>query len=357
MEYKKKFRYVINFMYYTFIIAAIFLLLKYGLGLFAPFILAFLIAFIVKTPARHISKRFRLPYSLIAIVSVLLFYFVIVLVFALIGVKLFSLFADFVMRLPGIYEVQIMPNLISTYEDIEKWAYELDPAVQATLNEYFKEFILFLGESISGLSVAVIAAISGFASSLPMLLLKTLMMVISSFFIAVDYDKIVRFIIRQFSERGKELILQIKGYIVGTLFVYIRSYLLIMSITFIELSIGFTLLGLERAAVIALLIAIFDILPVLGTGGIMVPWIIISLIQGNYSLTIGLLIIYLIVTVVRNIIEPRIVGKRIGLHPVVTLTAMFVGARLFGVLGLFGFPITLSLLCYLNRMGSIKLFR
>ena len=89
----------------------------------------------------------------------------------------------------------------------------------------------------------------------------------------------------------------------------------------------------------------------------MIPWMIIAAIQGNYPMAAGLLIVYLTVTVIRNIIEPKIVGSQIGLHPVVTLISMFVGAQLFGVIGLFGLPITLSLLSHLNNTGIIKLFK
>ena len=108
---------------------------------------------------------------------------------------------------------------------------------------------------------------------------------------------------------------------------------------------------------IALLISVFDILPVLGTGGIMIPWVVIDVILGNYSLALGLLVLYLIITVIRNIIEPKIVGKQIGLHPVITLASMFVGVQLLGVWGLFGFPIGLSLLRHLNDTGTVKIFR
>ena len=144
---------------------------------------------------------------------------------------------------------------------------------------------------------------------------------------------------------------------VGTLFVCIRSYALIMSITFVELALGLTLIGVEHSLLIACLIAVFDILPVLGTGGIMIPWTIITAITGDHKLALGLLIVYLAITVIRNIIEPKIVGSQIGLHPVVTLVSMFVGAQLFGVLGLFGFPIGLSLLRHLNDTGTVRLFR
>ena len=89
----------------------------------------------------------------------------------------------------------------------------------------------------------------------------------------------------------------------------------------------------------------------------MIPWAVIAAILGNYPLAVKLVAVYLIITIVRNIIEPKIVGGQIGLHPVVTLVSMFAGVQLFGAIGLFGFPIGLSLLVYLNRVGTIHLFK
>ena len=130
-----------------------------------------------------------------------------------------------------------------------------------------------------------------------------------------------------------------------------------MSITFIELSIGLTLIGVENSIIIALLISIFDILPILGTGGIMIPWAIISLLTNNIGLGISLAIIYLIITIIRNIIEPKIVGKELGLHPLVTLVSMFIGGNVAGLIGLFGFPILLSLFVHLNNVGVINILK
>lgn len=158
-------------------------------------------------------------------------------------------------------------------------------------------------------------------------------------------------------EKPKGIFLNIQSYVVGTLFVCIRSYALIMSITFVELAVGLTLIGVKNSVLIAFVIAVFDILPVLGTGGIMIPWMVITAVMGNPRLAIGLLVVYLVITVIRNIIEPKIVGSQIGLHPVVTLVSMFAGAQLFGVLGLFGFPIGLSLLGYLNDTDTIRIFK
>ena len=153
------------------------------------------------------------------------------------------------------------------------------------------------------------------------------------------------------------MLFEIREYVCGTLIKCILSYALILFITFSEIAIGLTVLRVPNAILIAVCIAIFDILPVLGTGGIMIPWAIISLITGDFFRGFGLLILYLLITVIRNIVEPKIVGHQVGLHPVVTLASMLAGLNLFGIIGLFGFPITLSLLKNLNDRGVIRLFK
>ena len=134
----------------------------------------------------------------------------------------------------------------------------------------------------------------------------------------------------------------IRIYLTETLFVVIRSYVLIMLLTFTELSILFTVFGIENGVLKAAVIAVLDILPILGTGGIMIPWAIISLVLGYTKLGVELLLIYAIVTVIRNYVEPRIVGAQLGLHPIITLVSMFIGLRLFGFWGLFGTPVAIS---------------
>ena len=112
-----------------------------------------------------------------------------------------------------------------------------------------------------------------------------------------------------------------------------------------------------NAILIAVVIAIFDILPVLGTGGIMIPWSIIALLYGNYKIGVGVAVLYIIITIIRNIIEPKLVGQQVGLHPVVTLISMFVGLHFLGFIGMLGLPITISLLRYLNDKGIVNIFK
>ncbi len=357
MEYEKRRKFIVNFLYIAIILFLVFVTVKYGLGLVTPFIFAFLIAYFIKKPAGFISRKLKLPYKPIAFILVLLFYCTIGIILSLVGVKIVSTVTEIIYSLPDIYSAYIEPNLIIAFDRIEVAVSHMDVALVSTLNDVFTQFTKSLGDLISSLSMKAVSFVSGYASSLPGLFLKILLMVISTFFIVGDYDKLVEFVFRQFSSKSKILVVSIKEYIVGTLFVCIRSYMLIMSITFIELSIGLSILRVENSILVAFLISIFDILPVLGTGGIMIPWTIITALQGNYPMAIGLFIVYLIITIIRNIIEPKIVGSQIGLHPVVTLISMFVGLQMFGAIGLFGFPITLSLLRHLNDTGTIKLFK
>ncbi|MFR7985084.1 MAG: sporulation integral membrane protein YtvI [Clostridia bacterium] len=357
MEIEKKRKFIINILYFAIILAIVWVILEWGLSLIMPFIIAFLISWALQRPIRFLSEKLRVHKKILAIFLVLLFYCTIGLLIALLIIKSFSAVGELIASLPALYEAHINPLIGKIYDSLESSFIRLDPELMNALDTLIQDSAASIGEIISGLSMTVAGAVSGAASSLPGFLIRLLLMVISTFFISMDYDRLMGFILRQFNDRTQELFFQIKKYIIGTLFVCIRSYALIMSITFVELSIGLHILRIENAFLIALLIAVFDILPVLGTGGIMIPWAIITFLLGNYSLAIGLAVLYVVITIIRNILEPKIVGGNIGLHPVVTLISLFVGAQLFGVVGLFGFPIFLSLLVNLNKNGTIHLFK
>ena len=348
---------MLNFAYFGVFAVIAFFVLRYGFGLVAPFVIGFIIAFLLKRPIAFLSRKLNVPRKPAAIISVLLFYVTIGTLISLIGIKLIGSIASLVGRLPVLYETYGIPYLNQVMVNLEKMVSELDSGMVAAVNSLGNQMLSSLGNLVSNVSTAVISKVSSIASSLPGLFINIVLMVISSFFIAADYEQLTGFCINQLSDNSKKIFIQIKEYIVGTLLVCIRSYAIIMSITFVELSIGLSVLKINHAILLALCIAVFDILPVLGTGGVMIPWVVLTAIRGNFGLALGLLILYVIITVIRNIIEPKIVGSQLGLHPVVTLASMYAGVRLFGGIGLFGLPIGLSLLRYLNDHGVIKILK
>ena len=274
-----------------------FLVLKYGLPMVAPFVTAFVIAYLLRRPICFASGRLHINRRVMAILMVLLFYSVAGLLFTLLCVKIFSNGKLLVASLPSVYANYVEPVFTGIFSGIDQSLLRMDPSLLGTLEELEGHFVQSAGQMVSGISMEVMGGLSGFASSLPGMFINLLLMVITTFFIAADYELLTGFCLRQLGERPKEVFMEIQSYVAGTLFVCIRSYALIMTITFVELSIGLTLIGV------------------------------------------------------------KIVGSQIGLHPVVTLVSMFVGAQLLGVLGLFGFPIGLSLLRYLNETGAIRLFK
>jgi predicted PurR-regulated permease PerM len=130
-----------------------------------------------------------------------------------------------------------------------------------------------------------------------------------------------------------------------------------MFITFCELCLGLTLLHVPHAIIISAVIALVDIMPVLGTGTVMVPWAIMEFIMGRGYSGLGLALIYAIITVVRNILEPKIVGHHIGLHPLVTLAAIVIGLKALGFAGMIFFPITIIILKHMRESGIVKLWK
>ena len=357
MNLERQKNFIIRVLFWAIILAFVYFGLKYAMPFFSPFVIAFIVAFLLNRPILWFGKKLKCRRTIPAILLTALFFLAAGLLLCFLGVRLFSFIKNLILTLPSLYESMLLPTLTKMFQELELAFSALDPSAVALLQDISENVIGSLGSFISNLSMGTLGVVSSFAASVPGTFLNLVITIIVSFFMTIDYPAITGFILRQFPESGQRVIHEVKGYVSGTLIKCILSYGLIMCITFTEITIGLLLMKIPNAVLIAACIAVFDILPVLGTGGIMIPWAIISLIIGYYFIGFGLLVLYLVITVIRNIIEPKIVGHQVGLHPVITLASMLAGLNLFGIIGLFGFPITLSLLRNLNDKGVIKILK
>lgn len=357
MDIQRKQKFLIEVGYLAVLFGLIYVTFKYFIPLIFPFVLGFIIAFIFKPVIRTMTTKLKLPNNLSALIVVGFFYLILLAIAIFLGFEVFLYLRDFFIEIPEFYNNVLLPWLSGALTDLEELVSQIDPALVDQVRQYSAQILESLGNLITSISVGSLTYITNIATKIPLFLVGFLLTVISSFFIAMDYQKIVNFLLDQVSPSKRSLLIDAQLYLVSTLQKYGKSYLMIMSITFVELTIGLSILGIESAIAIAFLIAIFDILPVAGTGGIMVPWTIFTFLEGNSRLGFGLLVLYLIITVIRNIIEPKIIGDQVGLHPLLTLIAMFIGLQLFGVAGLFGLPITLAILNGLHRSNKIVLYK
>lgn len=338
MTIQNKRDFLVNCAYFSIVGGAIFLALKYVLPITVPFIIGgFLSVLIVR-----FSNWIRMPNKLARIGLTVVVYGILGLIVGCLAVKGVSALGGLIQWLPLVYEHKLHPFVSFCYDWCVDLIEELDPAVISVIYSMKESALSAVKSVITSLSGVAVSIVSGVAKGIPSLIFSILAMIFSTVFIVCDYEGITTFAVQHIPEKYMAVLKKVRVYMTDTLFVVIRSYVLIMLMTFTELSILFMVFGIENAMIKAAVIAVFDIMPILGTGGIMIPWAVISLALGYTKLGIELFVIYGIVTVVRNYMEPRIVGAQLSLHPIISLVSMFIGLRLFGFWGLFGAPIAIS---------------
>lgn len=357
MKLEKRRQFIINFLYFAIILGIVIVLARYALGILTPFLIAFLISLLLKPAVAFFHKKLKIPRGVSGVALVVLFYALVGLLLIVIGVQLFSSAKQFFMMLPSLYTDTFVPWMSNAFASLQEFAGHLDPDAAAAYNVVYSNITTSLGDAIINISKQVVSWVTSSTLKAPKFLLNILIMVISTIFFTVDFPKINAFVRRQLSERWRTLLSNARVQLGRTLWNYLRSYAIILTITFGEIFLGLSIIGVNNAAGIAVAIAIFDILPVVGSGIILLPWTIYTLMSGNLTTGIGLAVLYVVVIVVRQIMEPKIVGDRVGLHPLVTLLAMVLGTYLFGGIGLLGLPITIALLHALNKEGAIHLYK
>ena len=349
MNIQQKKDFLINAAYWGIIAAVGFAVCKYLLPICVPVILGILLAWLVVA----FTRKIRCPNRFVRIFLSLMIYGLMGLLVGLLAVRLVSGIMDLVKWLPRFYEMKLEPLAMMGYQWARDTIAALNPTLLSALEKVLGSVISALESLFSWFSEFAVNLISGLATGVPSLILSMLTMVFTTVFLVADYDRIRSFASEYVPVSVKKLMKNIRVYLKDTLFVVIRSYAAIMLLTFTELSILFWIFGIESPVLKAALIAVMDIMPILGTGGIMIPWAVVSLVLGYTKLGIELFIIYAIVTVIRNYVEPKIVGAQLGLHPIITLVAMFVGLRVFGFWGLFGLPVGISFL-WKQRQEKLK---
>ena len=197
------------------------------------------------------------------------------------------------------------------------------------------------GNLLSSIGSAIPGILSTILKALPELLLGLVVTVIAAFYFTLDGERIKNGIRSILPESAKAMLSHIKKEAAVAAIGYLRSYSLILLITFAEIFFGLSVLGVEYSLLLAAITAVVDILPVLGVGIVLLPWALSALVTKDIFLGAGLLILYVITVAVRQFIEPRIVGENLGLHPLLTLAAFYLGYRLFGFAGILVAPLAL----------------
>lgn len=350
--FKKYIKQLTSFLLFVGLLFGAYIGLKYIFTFFAPFVLAAFISAINEPIVGFLEKKLNFNRKSATILSLTIS---ICIIAALVLIMLFKIYTELIKlqnNLPN-YITIISYFFTGYYSKLNSFYNNLPLDIHGSFSNNMLLFLPKLEEFITTLAGSILAIIS----SLPKLGIFITVTLLSSYFISSDKKNIRNFIYTQIPHKSQKNFYNAKIGAVSSIFGYFRAQLIIMAVTFFISALGFIIIHTDYAILMGLLTAIADGIPLLGSGIVLVPWIILNFITGNLRMALGLSSVYLFAIIVRQIIEPKIVYKQTGLHPLVTLISMYLGFMIFGVIGLFLGPVTMIFLKNLHSSGIITIWK
>ncbi len=381
-EVEKRRAFIINTAYFALLAAIGLVVLRLSFGIFMPLLIAFVLATILQKPKNFLVEKTFLKKGSASTLCVFVLIGIAAALIALVGVRITSevkgfidyimvrlqdldslvtlietTATDFIMRLPKIFEEPLLESAEMLFTRIREYlagqSTEITDQISGSLGDSFS--LSWITRPLSG--------VVSTARKVPSFLISIVVCLVATCFMTADYGLISKFINAQLSLKRRADFQRAKILLKSSMWKMTKAYVAIMAITFTEVLLGLSILKMlgifssNYIIIICIVTAIVDIIPVLGTGTILLPWTAISLLTGNYSMALGLIIMYVIISVIRQIIEPKLVAGQLGLPSFVTIAAMYIGLKVFGVLGVFGLPMLIIMIKLLNDEGIINLWK
>ena len=344
-------KYTVYFFKTLFVIGIILLLYLFITRFFVyllPFMLAWIIALLVNPLVNFLERKTKLPRGIFSISSVILFYALLTLLIAVGTSRLVIELSNILERLP-----QYAVTLRAATEDWIVLGQNIYINMSPETTEVVKSGLTNLINSLTSVISSAIGKSMSLLTIFPKTLLFIIVTIISSYMMSKDMYLIRGFFASQMPEDLVKRIKSVYTDLLKALGGFIRAQLTIMGITFLITITGLYLIGVPYALTMAIIIGVVDALPIFGTGAVIIPWAAANIIMKNYSLAIALLVLYGVIVVTRQITEPKIMGKNIGLHPLATLVSIYIGMRIFGIVGILIGPLTLIVIKALQKTSVI----
>ncbi|WP_144547903.1 sporulation integral membrane protein YtvI [Bacillus sp. X1(2014)] len=321
-----------------------------------PFLIGLIIAFLINPLVDIFESKARMPRALAVFIAL-------IIIFALFAGLITLLIAEIVSG--ANYLSTVVPKHLDTlieyienyftaqilpiYEQLSSVFKKLDSGQQDTIISNIQNVGTRIGTTVGNFIQNLFGIIPNIIAWLPNAATVLIFSLLATFFISKDWYRFSKMGGKLLPEKAKTSSRSVFLDLKRALFGFIKAQLTLISITTVIILIGLLILRVDYAITIALVTGIVDIIPYLGTGAVFVPWIIYAAISGNMGLAIGLGVLYIVVLVQRQIMEPKILSSNIGLDPLATLIALFVGFKLIGLLGLIVGPVTLVIISTLYR--------
>ena len=199
------------------------------------------------------------------------------------------------------------------------------------------ELVSKYGENLASLAKSLLSKTIDIATSIPTIMLIILTLFMSTYFIAKDFDKIGDSFLSVFTDETRIKVRRIKTGVVSSIKGYVKAYAILMSMTFIVIWLSFSLFKIPYGLPLGIIGALLDLIPFLGIIVIFVPVIVYYFIMDNYFVSIGITIVFILLSIARQILEPKLVAENVGISPLLTIAAIFIGIQVKGFIGILFF--------------------
>ncbi|MFZ3172812.1 MAG: sporulation integral membrane protein YtvI [Carboxydocellales bacterium] len=332
-----------------------------GAALMVPFALAVFLSIFLEPLVKFFSGRLKLQRGLATGLAMVSFMGGIGLVFSLaVGrlifelIRLYKELPDFRGHLVDSFDFLFNKGNIF-WQQTNLMVQGFSPEIQSQISKYLKSVAEALETGASDVLGSLLAAVQKFPSSLTSLLTILVITLLATFFISKDRQAVSEFWIRLIPPPYGRKFINIGVEISEAFGKYLRAQAILLSITMLVSIVGLYIIGSEYALTLGLLIGFMDVIPVLGAGTVYVPIILWAYFTGNPVMAISLVVLYALIIVLRQLLEAKVVADSLGLHPLATLIAMFLGLKLIGFAGLFLGPILVIAIQAVVKAGVFKI--
>ncbi len=300
---------------------------------FMPFVVGFILSLIANPLVRFFESRMKIKRKYGTMLLIILVIGAVVLLCYGLVMALAVGFRGFMEYLPTMSanaEIEIMAAIESIEKTIQKIPALSDfnvDQMQATVTDMLSGLVV-------GEDAVTITAISGFAKSLPNMLVSAIMGFLATYFFIADRDRLTEMLTRNIPKSFQEKTMQMYGHILKAVGGYFKAQFKIMGVIYVVITIGLMLLRVNYAWLIGFGIAFLDMLPLFGTGTVLWPWAVIKFFSGSYATALGMVVLYVVALLVHQLIQPKLIGSSVGMNTFATLFFMYIGYQASGVFGM-----------------------
>jgi len=268
----------------------------------------------------------------------------------LLGVQVLEQSMNFLTNAPAYFE-GVQAYILKLIEEGQGFLDTMSPDIANSVIGMLSN----LSDSISGIVNKLSQILLSFASGIPGLFFFFLFFIVALYLFCFNMDTMRRSMLTLFEDRSRDQVNEVLNSLKNSVFGFIRAQIIFSAFTYITTLIGLLILGVKYPLAIALLVTIVDILPILGVGSALVPWAVYCLLTGDIFTGLGLIVLFLVITVLRRIIEPKILGDAVGIGSLSALISLYVGMQLAGAIGLFLGPLVVIVYSAMRKAGLFQI--